>query len=747
MPVLRQKRIIMLEKYYSATAKFNTVEEQVPAPYLRKSFNVDSFDARYELYISVVGIYELTINGVVINKGYLLPYRTNPNHIVYIDKYQLNKYLRLGENVIGVMLGNGFSDPASDGWDFDKVSWRHAPKIALEVHKDEYKIFDVSSFRTHPSEVVFDDFYYGDHIDANKIIEGWNLPDFDDSGWKEMIEVESPKGERLPHPSFYPTAYEEVKPVKVIKGPEGYIYDFGSSFTGMYQIKIKGEKGKVIRLFMNDAIREDKTIFLDNVATFCNVPLEYRQFDWFILSGKEDTFRNRFSYKAGRFVELKGLSDEEAKIVDITMWKVSSLEVPNNHFKCDNEIINKLQSCVINSDISNFFYFPTDCPHREKNGWTGDACMSAEQMLLNFSCFDQFKEWLKSIIKAQNEEGTIPGIVPTDTWGFAWGNGPGWDELLFELPLRSYIYSGDIEFLEMVHEPIIKYLHYMETKKNEHGLFMYGLGDWDPVRSHTPREVIDTLVCKHIADSGAQIFTYLKDEENAKYAKELSESIREAFVKHYGVEHDCRYITQAWASMSLYYDIFKGEQKKEALGMFYDTLKFANYYMDFGVSGNRVFWRLLADLNEVDLAVKMMTQDGYFSFKKWLDQGATTLFETFDCFDGSVENLPIYMPRNIYSFNHHFWGDISSFFYRHLAGLQINQPFVLEFAPSLGKEIKDVDANVGEIKVHIKYKNDKYNVCLYIPEQYRAVLKSPQGFKSSINELKPGLNEFYFVKE
>ena len=348
----------MLDKYYSATKERNTIKEHVPAPYIRKSFSVTNLSSTYSLDISVVGIYELYVNGKKITKGSLIPYRTNPNHIVYIDTYALNEYLVLGDNVIGVILGNGFSSSTFPGWDFDQVSWSHSPKIALEVKEDNKVIFDISSFKTHPSEVTFDDFYSGEHIDANKKIKDWNKPSFkEDKSWKNMIEVESPKGERLIHPSFYPTIYDVITPIKVIKGKDCYLYDFGSSFSGTYKLKIKGLKGKTIKLFVSDAINEDKTIFVDEIIAAGDLPLEYNHMDWFTLSGDEDEFEKRFSYISGRYFAIFNITDEEARSVELTGYKISSTPKLTGNFTCDNEIINKLQSLVVNSDITNFFYF------------------------------------------------------------------------------------------------------------------------------------------------------------------------------------------------------------------------------------------------------------------------------------------------------------------------------------------------------------------------------------------------------
>lgn len=734
--------------YYSATKEKNTLHNHVPAPYVRKSFIVDDLNKKYTLKISVVGIYTLTINGVTIDKGYLLPFRTNPDHIVYVDEYDVSPYLEVGENVIGVILGNGFSNCAFESWDFDKLRWAHSPKIALEVYSENKLLFDASSFKTHPSEYLFDDFYLGEHIDASKLIKGWNLKGFDDSHWNGMIEVSSPEGELLPYPNFYTKCYEEVKPIKVIKSKVGYVFDFGASFSMMYKIKIKGEKGKRIKLFMNDAIFEDGSTFVDSIAQLINnlkVPLDY-YYDWLILSGEEDTFINHFSYKAGRYLYLEGLSDEEAKNIEITLYKISSITELKGHFKCDNEIINKLQEMTVNSDISNFVMYPTDCPQREKNGWTGDTTLSSEQFLLNLNCKDILKEWLKNIVKAQNKEGTIPGIVPTDTWGFAWGNGPAWDMVMFEASYRSYIYTGDKEILEIVHKPIIRYLEYMKTKEDENGLYHYGLDDWLPIKTHTPLHITNTIECKHICDLAKEIFSILGDEENAKNAQEYSEHIRQNYLKSVPIDYDSSHYSQAQGAMSIYYDMYDEKDLPIAKEALLRTIAFSNYYIDFGVCGNRAFWRTLGDLGYIDLAIKMMIQDGNFSFKKWVDQGGTTLFEKFNDYD-SLEHLPLDLKESYYSHNHHFWGDISAFFYRYLAGIRIDQYQKLNFAPVFSKYIHYVKADSNDIEVEISGDDNVHEITLFVPDNFEATLTIPNGYYSSINSLNSGLNKFKIIKK
>lgn len=85
-------------------------------------------------------------------------------------------------------------------------------------------------------------------------------------------------------------------------------------------------------------------------------------------------------------------------------------------FSCSDETINALQAMVRRSTLTNFHHFPTDCPQREKNGWTADASLSTEHTLLNLEPDKNYHEWLRNIRKAQADDGSLPGVVPTGGW-------------------------------------------------------------------------------------------------------------------------------------------------------------------------------------------------------------------------------------------------------------------------------------------------------------------------------------------
>ena len=235
--------MISKNNFIKATEKFNTFEEPVPAHYFRRTLVCDS-PTSAKLTVAVCGFYELYLNGVKITRGFLSPYINNTNDYIYYDEYDV--LLESGENVIGLILGNGFhNNPGGYVWKFDEADFRSAPMLALEVRVGEELLLcsDVN-FKIAPSPIRSDDYRFGEYYDANYEIEGWSERGFDDSDWKNALPATAPRGEiRLA--DVAPIIKEcEIAPKQIIKCEGGYIYDFGVSDAGVCRLCVSGERGK-----------------------------------------------------------------------------------------------------------------------------------------------------------------------------------------------------------------------------------------------------------------------------------------------------------------------------------------------------------------------------------------------------------------------------------------------------------------------------------------------------------------------
>ena len=724
----------MLSKnhFICATAEYNTFEAPVPAHYFRKSFTWEG-DGAAALKIAVCGFYELYFNGQRITKGLLSPYISNPDHYIYYDVYRLQP--RSGENVIGILLGNGYqNNPGGHVWQFDTAPFRSAPKVSLCLTAGDELLFrSGTDFKVAPSPIRSDDYRFGEHYDANYEIPGWNEPGFDDSGWQNALEAAAPMGE-LREADISPIRKEaELTPVEIMPVEGGYIYDFGQSNAGVCRLQIKGEKGQKILLRYADWLTDGD---LDIASIWFSYKPQWERdkdivhLDSYICKGEGlEIYEPRFTYHGFRYVKVEGIKPEQAT-KDLLTYQVYHTELKTmGGFSCSDPVANTLQLLTRRSIVSNFHHFPTDCPQREKNGWTADAALICETTLLNFDPERNYRQWLQNICKAQRSDGALPGIVPTTGWGFHWGNGPAWDQVLVALPYYTYKYRGDTAMIIESAHAFCAYLRYLRSRVDEKGLLHIGLGDWCHVGLNKPKaplEVTDTVIAMDIAQKIVLMCDAVEFADEADFAREEAARYRKAFRKHL-IDFDTMTVLgdcQTCQAMALHYGMFEEAEEQEAFKRLLDMIHAADDHLDVGVLGGRVLFHVLSKFGCSDLAYQMITRPDFPSYGNWLQRGATTLWEKF-------------WPTERDSLNHHFWGDISSWFIQSVAGLRLNPtgwiPHNVTIAPNFIEALDHASAwhetPSGKISVSWKRTEDGILLELLIPDGMQLTTTLPEGYR------------------
>lgn len=658
----------MLSKQYfiRASENYNTFENSVPAYYFRRSFHADH-PAKAKITVAVCGFYELYFNGTKITKGFLSPYISNTDDYIYYDAYDV--LLDSGENVIGLVLGNGFqNNPGGYIWDFDKADFRSAPMFAMTVTQGEQVLLHSDeAFKIAPSPIRSDDYRFGEYYDANFEIEGWNRVGFDDSDWKNAMPAAAPKGE-LRLADIAPITKEcEIEPVQMIKCEDGYIYDFGISHAGVCRLRINGAQGQSIELVHADSLK-DGDLDLAQIWFVRNMWERDKNIvhkDTYVCKGiGTEVYQPTFTYHGFRYVKVKGITEKQAAKGLLTYLVYHTELHTRGDFNCSDPIATTLQKITRRSIVSNFYHFPTDCPQREKNGWTADAALSCEAALMNFDPERNYREWMRNICKAQREDGALPGIVPTAGWGFDWGNGPAWDSVLAYLPYYTYLYRGETDMITESISSFLAYLRYLRTRCDEKGLLCIGLGDWCPVGGGKPKAPLiltDTVMAMDIAEKTAVMLDAVNMSDDAEYARGEAKRYRAAIRENLIDFHDMCAIgsCQTSQAMCLYYGVFERTEEKVAFERLLEMIHACDDHIDVGVLGGRVIFHVLTRFGYSDLAFRMITREDYPSYGNWLKRGATTLWENFK-------------PDSVSSMNHHFWGDISAWFIKCIAGIQFN---------------------------------------------------------------------------
>ena len=688
----------MKKKFIKATEDYCSREKHIAAPYIRRSFELDFSPEKAEISICGLGFYCLYINGQEITKGYLAPYISNPDDICYYDTYDIADLLVKGKNTIGIILGNGFMNSLGGYvWEGDKSAWRGAPRVAMELAAEaegyeSVRIEADTDFKISPSPICFDDIHYGEYYDARNNVDGWCLPDFDDSEWKNAISAKAPRGE-LRLCTADPIGIIDVrKPKRIIKCEGGYIYDFGINSAGLCNVNIKNAtKGQQLTLRYAEQVKENE-LFVDSVVfPITRFPdyYENNQKDIYVCRGDEgETWKPRFTYHGFRYVLIEGITEAQATEELLTYEVMSSALAKHGDFKCSDETVNTLFEMTRNSDLSNFYYYPTDCPHREKNGWTGDAATSCFHMMMLYDCKQSFSEWLANVRKSQNDVGALPGIVPTAGWGYDWGNGPAWDRVAFYLPYECWRLRGDTQIIKENAHMMMRYLEYILTRRNEDGTIAFGLGDWASVgrrysKFETPLAVSDSILVMDMAKKATEMFEAIGQTHSASFARsiylDMRNTVRTELLDKTTCTLDGR--TQTAQAMGLYHGIFEPDEEQKAFSVLLDLIHEKDDSFDCGILGCMKIFHVLSRFGEGGLAFKMITKKEFPSYGHLIEIGMTSLPERF---------MPDGAPCD--SHNHHFFGDIARWFIREIAGLRIENYKTVVIKPDFSLPINSAEA-------------------------------------------------------
>ncbi|KAA6300803.1 MAG: hypothetical protein EZS26_003048 [Candidatus Ordinivivax streblomastigis] len=721
-----------------------------PMLYFRKEFDIPKKIKSARAYIAVAGLYELYVNGEKIGNHRLDPAFTRFDRRNLYVTYDVTAQLQSGRNTLGVLLGNGWYNLQSTAvWYFDRAPWRDRPAFCMDVRitygdGSVETVFTEGNWKTALSPVIFNSIYTAEHYDARLEQAGWKQSGFDDSKWKKVVFRSAPS-QQIVSQQMHPIRNVEKVAAKEFEkiNDYTYVYNLGRNISGVSQLRVQGETGTEIRLRHTEIRRPDGKLYMGNID------VHYRptdgsdpfQTDIFILSGEgEEEFMPRFNYKGFQYVEVTASKPITLTQDDLTGWFMHSDVPPIGQIKTSNPLINSIWWATNNAYLSNLFGYPTDCPQREKNGWTGEPSITPEIGLYNFDCITVYEKWMADHRDEQQPNGVLPAIIPTSGWGYHWANGPDWTSTIVMIPWEVYLFYGDSRLLSDCYENIKLYIDHVNDLYPS-GLVRWGLGDWVPVKSKTPVEFTSSIyyyVDVTILAKTARLFG--KDEDAARYAA-LAEKIRTAFNNRYLDREKGIYGqgVQTELSTVLQWDIVPDEFRATVASNLSKRVVADNNHIDVGLLGSKAILNALSENGYADLAYTLAAQETYPSWGYWIvhDQ-ATTLYEAWTAIGDAKET----------SLNHSMFGEISAWFYKALGGIHPDpeQPgfkntlLKPHFVTGLNQASVSFQSPYGAIesKWERKKKNILYHVT--IPAHATADFYLPDGYqteKVNLTEGKP----------
>ena len=678
----------------------------VNAPIMRKNVNVAKAVKRARLYATARGAYWFYINGQRVGDGYLNPGWTDFRHRIMYNTYDVTQMLRQGNNALGIELGHG--------WFCDDFGWAGAmwgdqygyKPSALAMIKVEYSDGTNETFVTDNTWKVYNggplyvnNLYHGVIYDAQREVDGWKEPGFNDAAWEKVAILPPPPAstEIQGYVGLEIKNNITLTAKKMTRIGNRFIYDMGQNFAGVPRFKnMKGRKGQTItihfaEMLYPETVPENPRAPLTREHYECNKGQMYMDnyrsaisTDYYTFKGapEGETFEPPFTQHGYRYVSIDGL-DEPLPLEDVEGIVLESVGEQISRYETSNADINQLFNNIVWGQRGNFLAVPTDCPQRdERLGWTGDANVFCRTSTYNMMTGPFFNRWFYTLRDQKSDNGDVGGYYPSlggtkegaPRSGFE--RGCGWSDVTITVPWEMYQQYGDLGFVERHYGAMKDYMKFLESQAKDYiypDAFYWG--DWlAPMPTNI--SMLSTAYFGYDARLMREMAKALGKTDDAVYYDKLYRNISRAFCNYFfdsegytiegNHEGTPRMDTQTSYLLPLAFLELPEDLQQKAVKHLLEAIERSNYHLQTGFLGTPLLCNVLSNFGHNDIAYRLYTQTEYPSWLFPVKQGATTMWERWNSYTIKEGFGEVSMN----SFNHYAYGAIEEWIMSHNLGIQ-----------------------------------------------------------------------------
>ena len=721
---------------------YDTSEVVFPAPLLRKEFEISKPVKSVRFYGTGLGYFELYVNGSKAGDEYLVPNETNYGYrekleerllpipdpfngysVAYVS-YDLTDMVRKGRNAVGAILGNGYYDLVFRRF----VMGYGVPKlfgqilIRYEDGSNEVIATD-NTWKVEKSAIVFDQLYFGEVYDARLEHDGWSEPGYDDSAWAGAVQKLAPEGELFAQTGLPDRITGKWAPTSIEKvdSTGAFIVTFPEYISGWVELKnlnlAEGQKVTVFNLTEDYNAAEKAVSSMNYIAKG---------------SGNE-SWHPRFEYYAFQQVEVYGL--DELRPDQIEAQAVNSDIKQATSFECSNELLNYMDKIWRRTQLDNMHgNIPTDTPHRERIGYTGDGQAVGPTVMTTMNAGAFYYKWLRDLREAQKEDGYVCNSAP---WQPEAGGGVAFGSAMNVIPYEFWWEYGDERALEECYDAMAAHTRWMLNWVDERGImesrtgrYFMDLGEWNAPWEIPSKALVHTWFLWNCARITAEVATLLGNTADAEYFSELRDKTAAAFHTYFWDEEAQSYGKWGSNMWALAMGCPTKEREQAALSALVANLAECGNHLHVGFVGWRYLCEILVRFGRADLAWEIINKRDQPSIGWWIEQGAVTFWEQWD---------------GVFSRNIPFMGGGIRWFYRDLAGLEPTSPGyrTFEIRPTVVAGLDWVkfhkDSPYGRIDIDWKVAADGvFTLKCTVPVGTTATVYVPDGDKVRVDTLESG---------
>ncbi|MBQ6824213.1 MAG: family 78 glycoside hydrolase catalytic domain [Clostridia bacterium] len=718
----------MDQQYYFKHAKWMSAAERKAEGFyvLQSVFSVEKAEQAL-LRVLGLGFFKCYINGVCVNPDTFLPLSSEfeaghepegevfTANRVYVPEFEVGALLREGENLLEIVFGGGW-------YTFDKRCFG-LPKAIYCLTAGEQVFVSDESCTVSAAQVC--DYYFTKH-------EDWDLTaplDF-----APAVEAEPLVTDYCVTDCPADALQTELPLREVADG----VYDCGRNTSGYPVLRLTAAKGEKVTVTFSEELLDDGTLDLSH---------HHGQVFSVVSDGTGAVVQPEFTWFGFRYFKVEGGA------TPLCVKEIFADVAVNSTFESDNEVLNWIYRTFIHTMHTNMHTgHPSDCPHLERRGYTGDGQLTTHAVLTAMDAKAFYEKWLQDIADSQD---TLSGHIQYTAPYIRSGGGPGgWGCAMVEVPYQLYRHYGDKEILAKYYGNMRRYIDYLESH-SEFGLVTsdrageWCLGDWcgpiilypdKDISSHNqqvmlPAAMVNTYFMVKTLGRLAEIAKRIgKEEDVAEYETKIKER-KAAIQAAYYNAFDGNFVMNVQGANAFAVDLGLGGPKT------YENL--VRYYTkvgcyDTGIFATDILTRVLLERGDAELAVRLLIQSGQQGFAHWRDNGATTFHEYWD-------------SNRSRSHNHPMFGAPVAYLFEHLLGIGQAEGSVgyrkLVIAPQLVSAIGQMKGSMttpqGVVAVAYRKQEDGVRVEITLPKGTEAVLRLG-GREIALQE---GENTHFFPKD